>query len=48
MPVEGAELVVTGTTSDLELTLYHRPTLGTVDVHGDYTVLDGWHHEFTF
>jgi uncharacterized protein (TIGR03083 family) len=45
---EGAELVVSGTASDLELTLYHRPTLWNVDVHGDYTVLDSWHHEFTF
>jgi uncharacterized protein (TIGR03083 family) len=47
-PVEGSQLIVTGSASDLELTLYHRPTLGTVDVHGDYSVLDSWHHEFTF
>ncbi len=47
-PVDGSELVVSGTTSDLELTLYHRPTLGIVDVHGDYSVLDSWHREFTF
>ncbi|HLH29332.1 MAG TPA: hypothetical protein VKW77_10470, partial [Acidimicrobiales bacterium] len=47
-PVDGAALVVSGSTSDLELTLYHRPTLGNLDVHGDYTVLDSWHHEFTF
>lgn len=47
-PVEGCDLVVSGTTSDLELILYHRPTLGAVDVHGDYSVLDAWHHEFTF
>jgi len=47
-PVEGYDLVVSGTASDIELTLYHRPTLGTVDVHGDYSVLDSWHHEFTF
>jgi uncharacterized protein (TIGR03083 family) len=47
-PAEGCELVVSGTASDLELTLYHRPTLENVDVHGDYTVLDSWHHEFSF
>jgi uncharacterized protein (TIGR03083 family) len=47
-PVEGCDLVVSGTTSDLELTLYHRPTLDAVDVLGDYTVLDSWHNEFTF
>jgi uncharacterized protein (TIGR03083 family) len=47
-PVDGCDLVVSGSASDLELTLYHRPTLGTVDVHGDYTVLDSWHHEFMF
>ncbi len=47
-PVEGYPLVISGTASDLELNLYHRPTLGTVDMHGDYSVLDAWHHEFTF
>ena len=47
-PVEGSDLVVSGTTSDLELTLYHRPTLSPVDVHGDYTVLEEWHRRFTF
>lgn len=47
-PDDRYALVVSGTASDLELTLYHRPTLGTVDVHGDYTVLDSWHREFTF
>lgn len=47
-PPEGPDLVVSGTASDLELTLYHRPTLSPVDVHGDYTVLDEWHREFTF
>ncbi len=45
---EDADLVVTGTASDLELTLYDRPTLGAVDIHGDDTVLRGWHREFTF
>jgi uncharacterized protein (TIGR03083 family) len=47
-PFEGSDLVVSGTASDLELTLYHRPTLSPVDVHGDYTVLEEWHREFTF
>ena len=47
-PVEGSDLVVSGTTSDLELTLYRRPTLSPVDVHGDYTVLEEWHRRFTF
>lgn len=47
-PLEGSNLVVTGTASDLELTLYHRPTLSPVDVHGDYTVLEEWHRRFTF
>ncbi len=43
-----SDVVVSGTASDLELTLYHRPTLSPVDVHGDYTVLEEWHREFTF
>jgi hypothetical protein len=47
-PLEGSDLVVSGTASDIELTLYHRPTLSPVDVHGDYSVLDEWHREFTF
>jgi uncharacterized protein (TIGR03083 family) len=42
------DLVITGTASDLELTLYHRPTLSPVDVSGDYTVLEEWHREFKF
>jgi uncharacterized protein (TIGR03083 family) len=47
-PAAERDLVVSGTTSDLELTLYHRPTLSPVDVHGDYTVLEEWHRRFTF
>lgn len=47
-PTEGNDLIVSGTASDLELTLYHRPTLSPVDVHGDYTLLEEWHREFTF
>jgi len=42
------DVVVSGTASDLELTLCHRPTLSPVDVHGDYTVLEEWYREFTF
>ncbi len=45
---EHTDVVVSGTASDLELTLYRRPTLSPVDVHGDYTVLEEWHREFTF
>jgi len=47
-PLEGSDLVVSGTASDIELTLYHRPTLSPVDVHGDYTVLEEWRREFRF
>ena len=47
-PREDTDLVVSGTVSDVELTLYHRPTLSPVDVHGDYTVLEEWHRQFTF
>ncbi len=47
-PPEHTDVVVSGTASDLELTLYRRPTLSPVDVHGDYTVLEEWHREFTF
>lgn len=42
------DVAVSGTASDLELTLCHRPTLSPVDVHGDYTVLEEWYREFTF
>ena len=47
-PSDSGDMVVSGTASDLELTLYHRPTLSPVDVHGDYTVLDEWYRLFTF
>lgn len=46
--IEGSALVITGTASDLELTLYDRPTLSPVDLSGDPTVIDEWHREFTF
>lgn len=43
-----ADLVLTGTASDLELLAYHRPPLGTVDFRGDGSVLDEWYREFSF
>ncbi len=46
--LEESALIVTGTTSDLELTLYDRPTLSPVDISGDTTVIDEWRREFTF
>ena len=46
--LEESALIVTGTASDLELTLYDRPTLSPVDINGDATVIDEWHREFTF
>jgi hypothetical protein len=46
--VEESALIITGTASDLELTLYDRPTLSPVDISGDTTVIDEWHREFTF
>ncbi len=47
-PLEGSDLIVTASASDLELLLYQRPTLGVVDIVGDLTVLDEWRREFTF
>ncbi|MGO8872080.1 MAG: maleylpyruvate isomerase family mycothiol-dependent enzyme [Acidimicrobiales bacterium] len=47
-PLDGSDIVVTSSASDLALTLYRRPTLSTTDVHGDYSVLDEWYREFTF
>ena len=50
-PAEGTvrgDLEVTGTASDLELTLYRRPTLSPVEMSGDYSVLDEWYREFRF
>lgn len=43
-----ADLSVVGSASDIELTLYHRPTLSPVEMHGDYSVLEEWHREFKF
>jgi uncharacterized protein (TIGR03083 family) len=46
--IPAGDLSVTGTASDLELTLYHRPSISPMDVTGDYTVLDEWYREFKF
>ncbi len=43
-----ADLALKGTASDLELTLYQRPPLGTVQSFGDGSVLDAWRRAFTF
>ncbi len=47
-PRDGPELFVSGTASDLELTLYRRPTLSPVAVHGDDAVLEEWYRRFAF
>lgn len=44
----GGDLILSGTASDLELLLYNRPPLGSIDDHGDRSVLDEWYREFTF
>jgi predicted lipid carrier protein YhbT len=36
---DGNDIIVTGTASDLALTLYRRPSRDCLDVHGDYSVL---------
>jgi uncharacterized protein (TIGR03083 family) len=43
-----SDLALHGTASDLELLLYNRPPLGTVDYRGDQSVLDAWYREFAF
>jgi uncharacterized protein (TIGR03083 family) len=42
------DLALRGATSDLELLLYQRPTLGEVERFGDEAVLDAWYREFKF
>jgi hypothetical protein len=42
------DLALKGPVSDLEMLLYQRPTVGTVDHFGDESVLDAFHREFTF
>ena len=42
------DLILSGDVSDLELLLFQRPPLGSIDRGGDLTVLDAWYREFTF
>jgi uncharacterized protein (TIGR03083 family) len=43
-----ADLALRGAVSDLELLLYHRPPVGTVEHLGDDAVLAAWHRAFAF
>ncbi|HVE94190.1 MAG TPA: maleylpyruvate isomerase N-terminal domain-containing protein [Acidimicrobiales bacterium] len=43
-----ADVALRGATSDIELTLYQRPTIGEVEVLGDRAALDAWYRCFTF
>lgn len=43
-----ADLGLRGTASDLELVLYDRPPLGSVEHFGDEAVLAAWHRAFHF
>ena len=45
---DGADLTLSGTTSDLELTLFQRPPLGSVEQAGDAEALAAWYRDFTF
>jgi uncharacterized protein (TIGR03083 family) len=45
---DGAQLTLTGEMSDLALTLFRRPALGSVGQHGDGAVLEAWYREFIF
>lgn len=42
------DLTLDGSVSDLEMLLYQRPTVGSVERTGDASVLDAFHAEFTF
>jgi uncharacterized protein (TIGR03083 family) len=42
------DLALRGTVSDLEMLLYQRPTVGSVERFGDESVLDAFYREFTF
>jgi hypothetical protein len=44
----GSDLALRGTASDLELLLYHRPTIGDVERVGDEGALDAWYRAFHF
>lgn len=43
-----ADVALRGAVSDLELTLFQRPTIGPVEVLGDRSALDAWYRAFTF
>ena len=43
-----ADLAIRGSVSDLEMLLYQRPVLGTVEFFGDESVLDAFYNVFTF
>jgi hypothetical protein len=43
-----ADLALRGAVSDLELLLYHRPPVGTVEHLGDDAALAAWHRAFAF
>jgi uncharacterized protein (TIGR03083 family) len=43
-----ADLALRGAVSDLELLLYHRPPVGTVEHLGDDAALAAWHGAFAF
>jgi uncharacterized protein (TIGR03083 family) len=42
------DLALRGAASDIELLLYQRPTIGTVEHVGDPAVLDAWYRAFHF
>ena len=42
------DLALRGPVSDLEMVLYQRPTVGTVERFGDESVLGAFHRRFTF
>ena len=43
-----ADLVLTGSASDLALLLFERPPIGNVRRDGEAAVLDAWYREFHF
>jgi uncharacterized protein (TIGR03083 family) len=43
-----ADLTIAASASDLEMLLYQRPTVGSIEWRGDRHVLDVFHGEFTF
>jgi len=43
-----ADVALRGAASDIELTLFQRPTVGDVEILGDRAALDAWYRAFTF